>query len=244
MGALVVLWLLCGVVCAVIASSKGKSTVGWFFLGCILGIFGIILVAVLPSENPTTVRIVDDWSNRSSEPRWMARSEAPSRAISQPTQTSPPQPSLGYDTKKWQVLKEVDSEVAASAARVAEFGARYEHELAEKYFVLGDRSYLAAIEQKITEKAQSEKEEKRKLAEANGSALATSADEEARDYSNLMRVHDGRDPEFDIKVASVEPYFGSWIGFQGGIKVTLENGDVILRRRGVRRVFKYPSEVT
>jgi hypothetical protein len=40
-----------GTACALIASSRGRSPVGWFFIGalpCWLGIFGLIMVLVLP----------------------------------------------------------------------------------------------------------------------------------------------------------------------------------------------------
>lgn len=45
----VAIWLGCGVITAIIASSKGRNGFGWLIIGCILGIFGIILAAVLPS---------------------------------------------------------------------------------------------------------------------------------------------------------------------------------------------------
>lgn len=44
------LWLLSGVICAVVASQKGRSGAGWFFIGCLLGIFGLIWILVLPSN--------------------------------------------------------------------------------------------------------------------------------------------------------------------------------------------------
>lgn len=44
-----VIWLICAGVTAAIASSKGRSGIGWFLIGAVLGIFGIILVACLPS---------------------------------------------------------------------------------------------------------------------------------------------------------------------------------------------------
>jgi Na+/melibiose symporter-like transporter len=46
-----VLWLVCAVITAVIASAKGRSGFGWFLLGAILGIFGVILIACMPSLN-------------------------------------------------------------------------------------------------------------------------------------------------------------------------------------------------
>jgi Na+/melibiose symporter-like transporter len=42
-------WLLFAVLTAIVASSKGRSGFGWFLVGCILGILGLILVAILPS---------------------------------------------------------------------------------------------------------------------------------------------------------------------------------------------------
>jgi len=52
---IVITWLICGVVTGIIASSKGRTGVGWFLIGCILGIFGLILIACLPSlQAPAT----------------------------------------------------------------------------------------------------------------------------------------------------------------------------------------------
>ncbi len=41
--------IICGIVTAIIASSKGRNAFGWFFVGLLLGIFGIILIACLPA---------------------------------------------------------------------------------------------------------------------------------------------------------------------------------------------------
>ena len=47
------IWLvvraICGLIAVAIASSKGRSQVGWFFGGFFLTIIGIIIVAVLPN---------------------------------------------------------------------------------------------------------------------------------------------------------------------------------------------------
>ncbi|WP_352827898.1 zinc ribbon domain-containing protein [Mesorhizobium sp. M0830] len=45
----VIFWLICAGVTAAIASSKGRSGFGWFLIGALIGIFGIILIACLPS---------------------------------------------------------------------------------------------------------------------------------------------------------------------------------------------------
>ena len=52
---LLMLWLVCGVVTGIIASSKGRSAFGWFFLGCLIGVFALVLVIALPSVKPIPV---------------------------------------------------------------------------------------------------------------------------------------------------------------------------------------------
>lgn len=41
------IWLLFGVVTAVVASNKGLSGCSWFFIGTLLGPFGFILALVV-----------------------------------------------------------------------------------------------------------------------------------------------------------------------------------------------------
>ena len=50
-----VVWLICAVVTAIIASAKDRSGFGWFLIGLLLGIFGVILIACLPSNKPQQV---------------------------------------------------------------------------------------------------------------------------------------------------------------------------------------------
>jgi len=40
---ILLIWLLFGIVSAVVASNKGRSGCGWFALGVLLGPFGFIL---------------------------------------------------------------------------------------------------------------------------------------------------------------------------------------------------------
>lgn len=47
-------WLLCGIISAVVASNKGRSGFGWFILGFLLGPLGLILALVV-SKNETAV---------------------------------------------------------------------------------------------------------------------------------------------------------------------------------------------
>lgn len=45
---IILFWLAMAIVCAVIAPSRGRSAVGWFFIGLLLSFLGIILLFVLP----------------------------------------------------------------------------------------------------------------------------------------------------------------------------------------------------
>lgn len=49
---LLIIWLLFGIVCAIIASKRGRNWFGWLLIGSIIGVFGLILVLVLPSRAP------------------------------------------------------------------------------------------------------------------------------------------------------------------------------------------------
>jgi len=54
---LIVLWLIFGIVCAVVASGKGKSGCLWFFLGVLLGPIGLIIILVMPSDKPQVEKV-------------------------------------------------------------------------------------------------------------------------------------------------------------------------------------------
>ena len=41
-------WLICAVVTAIIAGSRDRNAIAWFFIGAVIGIFGLILVIALP----------------------------------------------------------------------------------------------------------------------------------------------------------------------------------------------------
>lgn len=53
--AIAFVWFVCAVVTAIIASSRGRNGFGWFLLGCIFGIFAVILVAALPSQKAVPI---------------------------------------------------------------------------------------------------------------------------------------------------------------------------------------------
>lgn len=46
-----VIWLLCGIISAVVASNKGRSGFGWFILGFLFGPLGLILALVVGKKD-------------------------------------------------------------------------------------------------------------------------------------------------------------------------------------------------
>ena len=40
-------WLACAIACAIIAGNKGRSGFGWFFIGLIFGVFGLLIALVV-----------------------------------------------------------------------------------------------------------------------------------------------------------------------------------------------------
>ena len=50
----IILWLLCGIITAVVASNKGRDGCGWFILGVLFGPLGIILSLVV-SKNQEAI---------------------------------------------------------------------------------------------------------------------------------------------------------------------------------------------
>jgi hypothetical protein len=47
-----IIWILFGVVAAVVATNKGRNGLGWFVLGVLLGPFGFILSLIVPKNQP------------------------------------------------------------------------------------------------------------------------------------------------------------------------------------------------
>ena len=41
------IWIISGIICAVIANNKGRNVIGWFFIGFFLSIIGIVIALVV-----------------------------------------------------------------------------------------------------------------------------------------------------------------------------------------------------
>ncbi|MCK4934208.1 MAG: DUF4339 domain-containing protein [Simkaniaceae bacterium] len=65
-------WIILGVLCLRIARKKNRHPVGWFFIGFSLGIFGVILLLILPRKkkkvlSPNIAGIPTQTANKSME---------------------------------------------------------------------------------------------------------------------------------------------------------------------------------
>jgi hypothetical protein len=56
----VALWLICGLVSAIVASSRGANGCGAFLVGMLLGPFGIIIAFVMPAKARVAVKAARD----------------------------------------------------------------------------------------------------------------------------------------------------------------------------------------
>lgn len=52
---LIIFWLACAILSAIVASSKGRSAGGWLILGLVFGLLALIVVAVISSKKPPPV---------------------------------------------------------------------------------------------------------------------------------------------------------------------------------------------
>ena len=51
MGIVITVWILSGLLCAFIASQKGRNSLAWFFAGALFGIFAVVAIIAVPNLN-------------------------------------------------------------------------------------------------------------------------------------------------------------------------------------------------
>lgn len=151
-----------------------------------------------------------------------------------------PAKTASYDEKKWEVLLQVDNEIAQAADKLRPFGERYVDELAETFMTLNDKSYLPAIVLKIADKAQLDIKEKEAQQAKLSLELATTA-ERKRTFAQAARgeiaTNGGIDNVTGKRVASVSIYEGEAKNWVGALKVVFGDGDIELRESAEKRMF-------
>ena len=68
---IILFWIFFGLLCSHLAKKRGKRQLPWFFIGLILGIFGVILVYVLPSKEILTKPKLQEPAQLNRNDAWM-----------------------------------------------------------------------------------------------------------------------------------------------------------------------------
>lgn len=56
----IIIWVICGLICSAIAASKGRNVVGWFFVGLLASVIGIIIIACMSNLKQEKARL--EWA--------------------------------------------------------------------------------------------------------------------------------------------------------------------------------------
>jgi hypothetical protein len=176
----------------------------------------------------------------------MRTSQPDRQAARVPSAQTSGKPKKDYDTVRWAALLEVDEEIAAAEKAISAFGTKFVDELAQKYLALGDKAYLPALVAKISEAGRQQKmlDDAQKAQDAEKLAMVQEDQREAaarffEEYKTEVDANGGRDAFFDKRVVGFDFYSGRSKAFQGGLRIELEDGEILLRSNShLRRLFK------
>ena len=219
---------------AVGAIIDGQHGALWgFFLGPI----GWIIAAILkkPKTASPPLRVYEQTSPRER----FALSSNDTTAVTTASSNSKTERSI--DIRKWAILKEVDAEVRAASSRVSELDPALDAVLAEKYLVLNQKEYLQGLTDLIISSDAEKQVQESTRAGQLGTALFESGQRQKIEYEKSLGAN-RIDHQFGCKVQSVDIYDGSWVGFKGGIRITLEDGRNRLEHKGFSRSFGVGDE--
>ncbi|BCH63299.1 hypothetical protein RvVAT039_05150 [Agrobacterium vitis] len=199
---------------AAMAKERGRDPALW---GVICGLTSLLgVIALLASGNQkTTVGI----SKNAIVPN-----AAPSLITDQ-------KPVKKYDTAKWNVLVEVDSDIQQAVDVLQPFGTEYVDEFAEKYMQLSDKNYISALVEKISMKAEKNRVEMDVFNDDIKNKVYA-------EYVDKLKRNDGFDPDYRLKVVNIKHYEGQAKAFSDGVQVEFEDGSFALRGSFLIRKFK------
>lgn len=222
--------IVCAAVCANMAASRHRPQGLWAFLGFMFGLFAILVLAAIGDDRPSRAT---PYYAEAPAPVSLA-TFAPPKRIEAPVQARPADDWLGSaEQRRWEVLKEVDPDIAAAALQVAAMDKTYEKELAQKYLTLNDKAYLPALLSNLQQRQAAAKTADDKVRESMSEASA----EFYRDYMRQVKSNGGRDPMLNQPVVKVTGYSGAATPFQGGIKIVVADGQARLCAKGASRLF-------
>jgi hypothetical protein len=135
-------WIILGLIGGSIASGKGRSSIGWFFVCMFLPLLGFLLLLVLPNRRET--------GTRSQVIIQQAPQGTPQMFAAQGSVQLP----LPDPDKQWAALVEYDPVIREAVAAVQPFGSEAVASLREAFMSLQDRSLVPAIVARLREKHQ------------------------------------------------------------------------------------------
>lgn len=192
--------------------------------GLFLGPIGWIIAAILKGKAKTT-------------PDRLSNAAYSSGSVFSVTDVQRAPPTVeSEDQRKWKVLKEVDAEIFAASEKVSQLDPSLDDILASKYLTLNDKQYLKNLTDSIIQIHSEKLTEARSLElQRSEEVLQSGRDQKAKYEGRLLAG--SIDPESGKRVANIEIYAGSWKGWKGGIRITLEDGTNVLFYKAVRRAF-------
>lgn len=212
--------IVCGVVGASMAKSRGKDSALWFLICAFFPIIGILALAVSGEDPPT--RSSQGLTQASASPVQTVRSETKITAV---------------DTAAWKALREYDADIASAVAAIGVYGRDAEERLATAYLAVSDKNLLPAIISKISqdfEGAAREKivEEERRRAAMNDRELQMALERERRSKYTIDQIEANGMVYAGRKVKSAALYAGDRQDLQGWAEILYEDGSTEMRSGG------------
>jgi hypothetical protein len=237
----IVIMLGFGLVGYFVAKSKGKQPILWAVICALFPLIGLIILAFLRPEISTAQ------SSPSYDLMAFDRA-APLQKTPAPALTLPADGKEAvYDTKKWGALVQIDKDIAEAVSKVRAVGDRYVDQLAAAYLTLNDKSYLAAIVDKVLEKARDDLRKQEALSADDPARAAKIADQNAaladerRQFAetsrDVIKADGGIDPVSGKRVIDATIYAGAAAQWNGSLKLLFEDRSLEIRKSDSMRMF-------
>ena len=165
---LIAINIIVAIITSAYASAKGHSGLLWFFLGLVFGLLALLFLAIAAdrrtSGNPSNLESGIS-ENVFALPKDPARDTGPAIA--------------DQLSEKWELLKQVDPEIANISSRAIAVAPELDEVVARKFLILNDKSYLEQILQssiqEFEDAADQARREKAEMLERLGSDAVAEA---------------------------------------------------------------------
>lgn len=212
---------------------------GAFTVGIVLGLAMLLVGGALIAKDFLADSGVTSASYSSAQPRYSFSGPSGDENVDSSSSIAPTkaaEQAPRFDKKKWQVLKGVDADIAAASAEVSAMSPELDDILAERYLVLNDKAYLAALVSTIKKENTERIEAERSAKEAAQAAMSEKqrAQMETRKERSLATIENIKKAGMyntlnRKKVVSAEMYYGDKPEYHGYAKVIYEDGTAEMR---------------